>query len=52
MKILRAKLWQQDLQKRAEEKKKSTIGMGSNSWGSQIRYHDCTAVVMHLRAFE
>lgn len=48
MKVLQAKLWRLELEKRNEEKKLSTIGMGSNSWGSQIRYYYCCCVSAYL----
>lgn len=37
MKVLQAKLYQLDLQNRKDMKEKSTLGLGENTWGSQIR---------------
>ncbi len=37
MKVLRAKLHSLDLQNRKEQQELSTVGLGENSWGSQIR---------------
>ena len=37
MKVLKAKLHQLDKERKRELKKNSTLGLGENSWGNQIR---------------
>ncbi|DAZ98382.1 TPA: hypothetical protein N0F65_000701 [Lagenidium giganteum] len=37
MDVLRAKLWQRELEQQVKDKHKFTEGLGENAWGSQIR---------------
>jgi peptide chain release factor 2 len=55
LKILQSKLWKLDIEKKHADRRNSTLGLGDNSWGNQIRsvvLHPYTLVKDHRTSWE